>query len=52
MSGNEPLKEEEDHQCCSMMIGGINISLGVSFKGVHVYEEVMHEASREEAKFF
>jgi len=50
MSGKEPLKEEEDPQCCSLRIGEINISLGMSFIGAHTYEEVVQEASREEAK--
>jgi hypothetical protein len=44
------LKEEEDPQCCSLRIGEINISLGMSFTGAHTYEEVMQEASMEEAK--
>jgi len=33
-----------------MRIGEIDISLGMSFVGAHTCEEMMQEASREEAK--
>jgi hypothetical protein len=50
MGGKEPLKEEEDPQFCSLRMGEIIISHGMSFTGAHTHEEVMQEASREEAK--
>jgi hypothetical protein len=39
MSGKEPLKEEEDPQCCSLRIGEIGISLRMSFTGAHTCED-------------
>jgi len=34
-------EEEEDHHHCSMMIGGINVSLGAIFVGTLVYEKMV-----------
>jgi hypothetical protein len=50
MSGKEPLKEEEDHQWCSLRIGYINIPLEINFESAHTYEKMMQKASREEVK--